>query len=793
MYLNFVFRWQALATQRKDNSTFEALSASTTTEPEYAELEREVDSSYKPISQLLEGRRIVRLGHVLQEYEKLIRHSDICTMGRMIFTKETRFGMNSRLHFFCDNCERRAVICTDPHQEGNSLSEAIVWGNLSIGIGRNQCEELFSLMDIPFIAEKTYSCKILQVKKIWEKHMFQQMQKAGEEEREIAVHKGNLCADGTPYITVIVDGGWSKRSYGHGYNAASGVGIIIGAETKKPLFLGVRNKTCSACSYCKNRNIPVTTHNCALNYTGPSTGMEQDIIVEGFSRSVQHHGLIYKYLIGDGDSSVYAKIVEKVAYGRQVIKIECANHMTRCLSDKLHKLSSNTSFAIINRKALLKKDKSITNVERLVKSVRTIVKNNKSDPASLRRDLANAPYHVLGNHENCRDTFCTRRDIGEEDLTKQVSKDFFLEILKIVEPMVNKADRLAYNQTTNQAERYMALVAKCTGGKRINFSRSISYTTRAYGAAISHSLGPAWHLHAWKGPIGTNMERVLKRKDRKHEMRRCKPAIRRIKRKNCGPDSNYGPNAAEPDISENDMTERKAAFLEKLKNRVSTPECLQEIEEKTRGQHDSHYWRELRTDYLTASNFGSVVKRKLKTPCHNLVKNLLYRAKELNTPGIIYGRLNEKKAIEKYEMTTGVSVKRCGFFIDPDHPFLGASPDGLVGENGLIEIKCLPSIKGKLRENKKRHCYSNTNDGISLKPMHNYYYQVQGQLNILKKDFCDFVIFTEDDFHIERIIRNDDLWSNVMLPKLTTFYMNCILPEILDGRIPRGLKVRETA
>lgn len=53
--------------------------------------------------------------------------------------------------------------------------------------------------------------------------MFRQMQKAGEEERKIAIEKGNVCVDGTPYITVIVDGGWSKRSYGHGFNAASGV------------------------------------------------------------------------------------------------------------------------------------------------------------------------------------------------------------------------------------------------------------------------------------------------------------------------------------------------------------------------------------------------------------------------------------------------------------------------------------------------------------------------------------------------------------------------------------------
>jgi hypothetical protein len=41
---------------------------------------------------------------------------------------------------------------------------------------------------------------------------------------------------------VITDGGWSKRTHKHSYNAAGGVAIIIGKETKKPLHIGVRNK-----------------------------------------------------------------------------------------------------------------------------------------------------------------------------------------------------------------------------------------------------------------------------------------------------------------------------------------------------------------------------------------------------------------------------------------------------------------------------------------------------------------------------------------------------------------------
>ena len=38
---------------------------------------------------------------------------------------------------------------------------------------------------------------------------------------------------GVPSISVICDGGWSKRTHKHSYNAMGGVGVIIGAKTKK--------------------------------------------------------------------------------------------------------------------------------------------------------------------------------------------------------------------------------------------------------------------------------------------------------------------------------------------------------------------------------------------------------------------------------------------------------------------------------------------------------------------------------------------------------------------------------
>ena len=66
--------------------------------------------------------------------------------------------------------------------------------------------------------------------------------------------------NGVPAVTVVADGGWSKRSHKHSYNAKSGVAVIIGKVTKRLFFLGVRNKFCSVCSCAEKQNESPATH-----------------------------------------------------------------------------------------------------------------------------------------------------------------------------------------------------------------------------------------------------------------------------------------------------------------------------------------------------------------------------------------------------------------------------------------------------------------------------------------------------------------------------------------------------
>lgn len=81
---------------------------------------------------------------------------------------------------------------------------------------------------------------------------------------------------------------------------------------------------------------------------------------------------------------------------------------------------------------------------------------------------------------------------------------------------------------------------------------------------------------------------------------------------------------------------------------------------------------------------------------------------------------------------------------------LAASPDGLVDDDGLVEIKCVGSASFMR--------YLEVTDGDTLKAIEpKYYWQVQCQLACTDRAWCDFVVynpFVAQPLHIARIDRN---------------------------------------
>ncbi|XP_025205740.1 uncharacterized protein LOC112602040 [Melanaphis sacchari] len=89
---------------------------------------------------------------------------------------------------------------------------------------------------------------------------------------------------------------------------------------------------------------------------------------------------------------------------------------------------------------------------------------------------------------------------------------------------------------------------------------------------------------------------------------------------------------------------------------------------------------------LTASNFGHVCKMRRNTSCKNIVYSMLYLT--FNSKSVQYGRDMEDEAIKKFEDKFGYKVKKCGLLIDMQIPYLAASPDGIIGDTAIIEVKC---------------------------------------------------------------------------------------------------------
>ncbi|XP_018335510.1 uncharacterized protein LOC108744304 isoform X1 [Agrilus planipennis] len=218
------------------------------------------------------------------------------------------------------------------------------------------------------------------------------------------------------------------------------------------------------------------------------------------------------------------------------------------------------------------------------------------------------------------------------------------------------------------------------------------------------------------------------------------------------------------------------------------------IEIETRDQANCSTWMFERRKRITASNFGRICKLQSTTNTKKTIESLLYN-KFNGNEATKYGKMHEKDAIEVFEMTTNLKVKKSGLFIDKDYPFLGASPDGLINDDCLIEIKCPINSRDvhpivAAMDKKLDFCEYKDNK-VYLKKNHNYMYQIQGQLKITQRKLCYFVVWSPYGIHIEEIERDDIFWKQKMEDKLKKFYFECLLPELVDPRKGRNKSLRD--
>ena len=174
-------------------------------------------------------------------------------------------------------------------------------------------------------------------------------------------------------------------------------------------------------------------------------------------------------------------------------------------------------------------------------------------------------------------------------------------------------------------------------------------------------------------------------------------------------------------------------------------------------------WRYMRLGHVTASRFHDVVPRRASKSgglsvgatsyLYELVGELLTDP-PMVTPSpsgaaLDWGIENEPAAIGAYSMSLDAPVELTGFHRHPTEPFVGGSPDVLVGDFGICEVKCPLTFREHVRH---------IQDG----PPPHYVSQMRGLMWVLDREWCDFVSYDprvrgDCQVHVRRIERDEKI------------------------------------
>ncbi|KAJ8673527.1 hypothetical protein QAD02_005437 [Eretmocerus hayati] len=763
------------------------------------------------------GRRI---SDPLYFYEEILKmqnehgHKDLCTPANITFNGVHDMGLNTRIKFVCRECGYHACLNVTNQDSGNMpLNMGAAVGSVYAGIGYSELRQVLAALDVPCMSDRTYRNQRLRLMQFMLEASEESMKLAIEEEKRLAILNGDVI-NGIPFITVIVDGSWGKRSYKSGqYDSLSGCAAIIGARTKKVLYVGVRNKYCYACSIAASKNVAPSEHHkrtCCFKNWGrdqSSSSMEKHIIVQGFKESVKKHGVIYKVMIADGDSSVYKAVRDSKPYRDyrvQVEKIECKNHLLRNLCNKIKDAAKGritltrgnvkTFRELVTRGAF----KVRKHIAKLVK-VQLSRERSKDQEQALQNQILDSTNHCFGDHRNCErlQVPCDPKPNEKNWVPVLISTKVYFPIKTAVSNLSCHVKSLLCNETNNPVESFNSIIAKLLGGKRVNYSARESYTLRVHAAVVQFNDQSLLSSIIETG--GYNKSEVSNAMENRQRARIIsKKALRLIqgrrkRRAGRGADADYGEAVQQPDVDASAYEVLKENHIRQLKedqkNKI-------QIEKDTRDQSGCEEWHELRSERCCSSHFGRICRLRDDTSRGNVVKDILYPS-VTDLPAFRYGLQKEEEARTKISKMLKKDIQKAGLTIaDGDEYYLATSVDGFIDDDGVLEIKSPISAKNlTFRETmtKKpalRRIFADKN-GEQMNPNHYYYHQVQGQLHITGRAYCIFALVTGKSIHLVTVERDDEFWKNKMAERLRNFYFDCLQPEILDSRYNREMPMRE--
>lgn len=209
----------------------------------------------------------------------------------------------------------------------------------------------------------------------------------------------------------------------------------------------------------------------------------------------------------------------------------------------------------------------------------------------------------------------------------------------------------------------------------------------------------------------------------------------------------------------------------------------------TTTQSQSEKWLYHRAGRITASKCKPCYVMNLANPAISTISSVLQYQSPIKTKDTEYGNKHEQIALKKYvlvnkEEHTDFAVTTTGLHIHQQHPFLGASPDGIVQcschERRLIEIKCPAKYKKELKNWRTDVNCPITKEGV-MNQKHQYYHQIQLQLLVTNYNICDFFVWSSTEVFQLQIVK-DISFCKQLEEKLSEVFHKVILPELVSRR-----------
>ncbi|KAG6512640.1 hypothetical protein ZIOFF_030765 [Zingiber officinale] len=187
----------------------------------------------------------------------------------------------------------------------------------------------------------------------------------------------------------------------------------------------------------------------------------------------------------------------------------------------------------------------------------------------------------------------------------------------------------------------------------------------------------------------------------------------------------------------------------------------------------SEEWFTLRREKLTTSAFSTALgfwkgKRRSELWYQKVFAEEVDTMEASAKAAMEWGVFNEPTAIKQYKSITGRDVSSLGFAVHTEATlgWLGASPDGLLGlypDGGILEVKC-PYNKGMPKS------------ALPWKIMPHYYMpQVQGQMEVMDREWVDLYCWTPNGSSLFRVYR-DRAYFKLMHKILYEFWWGNVMP-----------------